>query len=56
MEEFQQEIFSPGDSINITFDEMGFYRLYDPDYTWMDITGYIFPDTSNFIRKVKICY
>ena len=37
----------PGESTTITFDDMGFYRLYDPDYTWMDITGYIFPDTGS---------
>jgi len=28
---------APGESVNITFDDLGIYRLYDPDYTWMRI-------------------
>ena len=40
---------APGESINITFDDMGFYRLYDPDYTWMRIVAYVFPDTDNLV-------
>ena len=39
----------PGESINITFDEMGFYRLYDPTYPWMKIIAYSFPDVDNLI-------
>jgi len=39
----------PGESINITFDEMGFYRLYDPAYPWMKIVTYSFPDVDNII-------
>ncbi len=39
----------PGESINITFDEMGFYRLYDPAYPWMKIVTYAFPDVDNLI-------
>ncbi len=39
----------PGQSIDITFDEMGFYRLYDPDYEWMRIVAYVFPDTGSLI-------
>jgi len=39
----------PGESINITFDEMGFYRLYDPAYPWMEIVTYSFPDVDNLI-------
>jgi plastocyanin len=39
----------PGESINITFDEMGFYRLYDPTYPWMKIVAYSFPDVDNII-------
>ena len=34
----------PGQSINITLDETGFYRLYDPDYQWMEIVAYVFPN------------
>ena len=33
----------PGKSINITLDEIGFYRLYDPNYQWMEIIAYVFP-------------
>ena len=39
----------PGKSINITFDEMGFYRLYDPEYPWMKIVTYSFNDVDNII-------
>jgi len=39
----------PGESISITFDEMGFYRLYDPAYPWMKIITYAFPDVDNLI-------
>ena len=39
----------PGESIDITFDEMGFYRLYDPTYPWMKIVVYSFPDVDNLI-------
>ena len=38
---------APGKSINITFDDAGFYRLYDPDYPWMKIVAYVFPDSDN---------
>ena len=39
----------PGKSVNITFDEAGFYRLYDPEYPWMKIVAYSFPDVDNII-------
>jgi len=39
----------PGESINITFEEMGFYRLYDPAYPWMKIITYSFPEVDNLI-------
>jgi len=38
-----------GETIEITFDEMGFYRLYDPTYPWMKIVAYSFPDVDNLI-------
>ena len=41
--------FAPGESVSITFDEMGFYRLYDPDYPWMKIVAYVFPNIDNLI-------
>ncbi len=37
----------PGESINITLDEAGFYRLYDPDYQWMKIVAYVFPNMKD---------
>ena len=40
---------APGGSVSITFDEAGFYRLYDPDYTWMRIIAYVFPNVDNLI-------
>jgi len=43
----------PGDSWTITLDDMGFYRIIDPGYPWMNIVIYSFPDpTSEVIRKV----
>jgi plastocyanin len=37
----------PGKSITITFNDAGFYRLYDPDYQWMGIVSYVFPNINN---------
>ncbi|MEK0346853.1 MAG: hypothetical protein QQN44_00785 [Nitrosopumilus sp.] len=34
---------APGESVSITFDDLGIYRLYDPDYTWMRILAMVFP-------------
>ena len=39
----------PGESIDITFDDAGFYRLYDPDYPWMKIVAYVFPNSDSLI-------
>jgi len=39
----------PGKSITITFDKAGFYRLYDPDYQWMNVVAYVFPNVDNVI-------
>ena len=41
--------FAPGESVSITFDDAGFYRLYDPDYPWMKIVAYVFPNIDNLI-------
>jgi len=43
--------FAPGESVTITFDDMGFYRLYDPDYPWMKIVAYVFPDSDSLILR-----
>ena len=40
---------APGESTTITFDDAGFYRLYDPDYPWMKIVAYVFPSSDNVI-------
>lgn len=37
----------PGKSIVITFDDAGFYRLYDPNYPWMRIVAYVFPNSES---------
>lgn len=37
----------PGKLTNITLDEAGFYRLYDPNYQWMEITAYVFPNIKD---------
>jgi plastocyanin len=37
----------PGKSTTITFDDLGFYRLYDPDYEWMGIVAYVFPASDS---------
>jgi plastocyanin len=41
------DIIEPGKSIVITFDDAGFYRLYDPDYPWMKIVAYVFPPSDS---------
>jgi len=42
----------PNQSVDVTLNDVGFYRLYDPDYPWMDITAYVFPNIqSNVILK-----
>ena len=49
MEEISTGDIAPGESVNITFDDMGFYRLYDPDYEWMKIVAYVFPSSDNLV-------
>ena len=39
-------IILPGRSVDITFHDAGFYRLYDPDYQWMKIVAYVYSDIS----------
>jgi len=39
----------PGESTTITFDDLGFYRLYDPDYEWMGIVAYVFPASDSLV-------
>jgi plastocyanin len=42
-------VIAPGESTNITFENAGFYRLYDPNYTWMKIVAYVFPTSDNLV-------
>ena len=37
----------PGKSTSVTLDEKGFIRLYDPDYQWMKIVAYVFPNIKD---------
>ena len=39
----------PGESIVIEFEDIGFYRLTDPNYPWMRITAYSFNDVGSLI-------
>jgi plastocyanin len=43
------DAIEPGKSVMITFDDAGFYRLYDPDYPWMKIVAYVFPASDSLI-------
>jgi plastocyanin len=43
------ETIAPGESINITLDDAGFYRLYDPTYPWMKIVAYVFPNSDSLV-------
>jgi len=42
---------APGESTTITFDELGTYKLYDPDYTWMRIIAVSFPDIDTLVLR-----
>ena len=42
-------IIAPNEFVTVTFDDVGFYRLYDPDYPWMKIVAYVFPSSDNLI-------
>jgi len=37
----------PGNSVDVTFEDAGFYRLNDPNYPWMRLDVYSFPDIEN---------
>ena len=46
-------IIEPGKSWTGTFKDAGFYRIINPDYPWMNIVVYSFPDSgSEVIRRV----
>jgi plastocyanin len=37
----------PGQSVDITFDNAGFYRLFEPNYQWMNLIAFVFPNVDN---------
>lgn len=39
----------PGKSTSITFSDAGLYRLYDPDYQWMGIVAYVYPNSDSLV-------
>jgi plastocyanin len=39
----------PGEKWSVTINEMGFYRLVDVDYPWMDLVIYVFPKSSSVV-------
>jgi len=41
----------PGQSLSVSFDDAGFYRMIDPDYPWMNIVAYSFPDTGSEVIR-----
>ena len=41
----------PGKSIGVILNDAGFYRLYDPNYQWMGIVAYVFPDSDSLSIK-----
>ena len=40
-----------GESWTGTFEDMGFYRIIDPDHPWMNMVIYTFPDTGSVILQ-----
>ncbi len=36
----------PGKSWSVTFNQPGFYRLFDENYQWMDITAFVFDESA----------
>ncbi len=39
----------PGESFTGSFDDYGFYRMIDPEYPWMNVVIYSFPETDSTI-------
>jgi len=40
---------SPGQSISVTFEDAGFYRLIDPEFPWVSLTVYSFPNVDSLV-------
>jgi len=41
----------PGESRTVSFDDAGFYRMINPDYPWMNLVAYSFPDTGSEVIR-----
>ena len=41
----------PGSLASVTFEEAGFYRIIDPNYPWMSLVVYSFPDVDSLILR-----
>jgi len=39
----------PGESVTGSYNDYGFYRMIDPNYPWMSVVIYSFPDTDSVI-------
>ena len=39
----------PGESVEVTFSDVGFYRLLEPNYPWMSLTVYSFSNVDSFV-------
>ena len=44
---------SPGESISIPIDEVGTFRIIDPNYPWMEIAVYSFPESSTQADRIE---
>jgi len=44
----------PGQSLSVSFDDAGFYRMIDLDYPWMNIIAYSFPDTGSEVIRSEV--
>jgi hypothetical protein len=47
------DIISPGESVTILIDDVGTYRIIDPDYPWMEFLVYVFPKSSSSQNEVN---
>jgi len=42
-------VLSPGQSVSVTFEDAGFYRIIDPDFPWVSLTVYSFPNVGSLV-------
>jgi hypothetical protein len=41
------DVVPPGESVSFTLTDLGTYRIIDPDYPWIEIVIYSFPDSNS---------